>query len=219
MKLVAYVRVSTDEQAREGVSLGMQESRIRAWCEAMDHELVGVYRDEGASAASLERPAFREVLEACESAGVDGLVVLKLDRMTRSGRDFYFLIDRFEQLDKAIVSVQDNLDTKSPSGRLVANIMVAVSQWERETISERTKDALHELREQGVRLGRAQLGRTQRGEWLSAEWEHAFDEALYLRGKGASFERIAGELGLRPDGRVWRWQAVQSLLNGSEVLV
>jgi site-specific DNA recombinase len=155
MRLVGYVRVSTAEQASEGHSLGAQERAIGAWCEAMGHELVAVYSDEGVSAKDLNRPRLAAALEAIDTC--DGLVVVKLDRLTRSGRDFYELVERFEAASKALVSVRDSLDTTTPSGRLVANIMVAVSQWEREAIAERVRDGMAEAKRKGVHVGRPRM--------------------------------------------------------------
>lgn len=165
MRLVGYVRVSTDEQARNGSGLAAQEHAIRQWCELMGHELVVMYRDEGVSASSLDRSALGKALllmgplpspiaDGLPGANADGLIVVKLDRLTRSVRDFCDLIERFDKAGKALVSVRDNLDTASASGRLVANIMVSVAQWERETISERTREGLAQRRREGVVLGR-----------------------------------------------------------------
>lgn len=153
-KLIAYVRVSTSEQATEGVSLDMQERAIHAWGEAMGHEIVAVYREEGVSASTLERPQLREAINESLRHSRDGLVVLKLDRLVRSVAGLAELMDRFNAEGKALISVRDSLDTTSAGGRLVGNIMASVAQWEREIISERTRDALAELKRQGVRLGR-----------------------------------------------------------------
>lgn len=152
--LVAYVRVSTAEQATEGVSLEMQERSIRAWGEAMGHDIVSVHVDAGYSASTLDRPALKEAIRESLRHSRDGLVVLKLDRLTRSVAGLAELMDQYNAEGKALISVRDSLDTTSAGGRLVANIMASVAQWEREIISDRTKDALAELKRQGVRLGR-----------------------------------------------------------------
>lgn len=154
MRIVAYVRVSTSEQAANGASLDMQERAIRAWAEGMGYDIVGVYREEGASAATLDRPQLAAAITATTLDGVDGLVVLKLDRLTRSVTGLAQLMELFNTSGKALMSVRDSLDTTSAGGRLVANIMASVAQWEREIISERTKDALAEKKRQGVQLGR-----------------------------------------------------------------
>jgi DNA invertase Pin-like site-specific DNA recombinase len=146
--------VSTSEQATEGVSLDMQERALHSWAEAMGHTIVAVYRDEGVSASSLDRPALQEAIRESLRHSRDGLVALKLDRLTRSVSGLSELMDRFNAEGKALISVRDSLDTTSAGGRLVANIMASVAQWEREIISERTRDALAEKRRQGVRLGR-----------------------------------------------------------------
>lgn len=188
-KLVGYVRVSTAEQASEGVSLEMQERALYAWAEAMGHTIVAVYRDEGVSAASLDRDGLREAIHEATRPSRDGLVALKLDRLTRSVSNFVELMDRFNDEGKALISVRDSLDTTSAGGRLVANIMASVAQWEREIISERTRDALAEKRRQGVRLGRPpseDVDPVTRSEIES------------MRRQGCSQRQIAASVGLKP---------------------
>jgi len=160
MRLVAYVRVSTEEQAASGAGLEAQRDAIEAWCVAMGHEVVSWHVDAGSSAATLERPYLTEALARVmvghgyeDGEPADGLVVFALDRLTRSVRDFAALLERFARADRALLSVRDSLDTSSPGGRLVGTIFAAVAQWEREVISERTKAALAVKRAQGVRLG------------------------------------------------------------------
>lgn len=157
MNVIGYVRVSTEEQAREGVSIDMQVAKLAAYCEAHDHNLVEVVA-ETASAKTLERRGIDRVFAALLDDTADAVLIYKLDRLTRSVVDFGRLLAVLEKHGKALLSVRDSLDTSSAAGRLVIHIMVSVSQWERETISERTKDALHSKRERGERLGRPQVG-------------------------------------------------------------
>jgi DNA invertase Pin-like site-specific DNA recombinase len=188
MQLVAYARVSTSEQAREGVSLDLQERAIRSWGEAMGHEIVAVYRDEGLSASTLDREGLQGAIRDSLRPSRDGLVVMKLDRLTRSVAGLAELMDRYNAEGKALISVRDSLDTTSAGGRLVANIMASVAQWEREIISDRTKDALAELKQQGVRLGRPP------SEAVSALQVEAI---RYQSGQGRSQRWIAECLGLK----------------------
>jgi DNA invertase Pin-like site-specific DNA recombinase len=117
------------------------------------------------------------------------LVALKLDRLTRSVSGLSELMDRFNAEGKALISVRDSLDTTSAGGRLVANIMASVAQWEREIISERTRDALAEKKRQGVRLGRPP------SEEVSPEVAQAIRcEAA----RGGSQRSIAARRGLKP---------------------
>lgn len=147
-KAVGYVRVSTEEQAREGLSLAAQETRIRAYCEAKGWKLLRVYRDEGFSGKDLNRPGIQALIHDLKDNGVDVVVVLKLDRLTRSVRDLGALIeDLFGGV--ALASVEESLDSSTANGRMVINLLGTVAQWEREVISERTAFALRYKRDQG----------------------------------------------------------------------
>jgi len=157
IKAVGYIRVSTDEQAREGLSLDAQEEKIRAYCTAKGWRLVRVYRDEGFSGKDLNRPALQEMLRDLKADGIQAVVVAKLDRLTRSVRDLGYLIDDlFDGV--ALASVEESLDTTTAGGRFVLHILGAVAQWERETISERTRNTLRYKRERGEWVGRIPYG-------------------------------------------------------------
>lgn len=153
---VAYCRVSSEEQAREGVSLAAQEARLTAYCAAKGWTLVAVVRDEGESAKSLDRPGLAELLTALPKRGRpwDAVVFLKVDRLTRSVRDLGELVTRFDKAKAALVCVEEPLDTSTAAGRMLANLLVTVAQWEREANGERTKTALGHLRTQGRRVSR-----------------------------------------------------------------
>jgi site-specific DNA recombinase len=155
-RAIGYVRVSTDDQVREGVSLDVQESRIRAYCEAKSWQLVSVVRDEGKSAKDLKRPGLQEILGALPKRQrcFDVLVVVKLDRLTRSVRDLGNLIDAFKRARVGFTSIQESVDTASASGELFFNLVASVSQWERRAIGERTLSAMAHLRAQGRRISR-----------------------------------------------------------------
>ncbi len=117
---IGYARVSTDEQAREGVSLEVQQQRIRAYALAKDLELMDVLTDDGISGKTLERPALREVLQRCERGEVGHVVVVKLDRLTRRTRDLVALVDDlFLARHIELHSVSESLDTSTPHGRWV----------------------------------------------------------------------------------------------------
>ena len=156
MRAIGYVRVSTDDQAREGVSLDVQEARIRAYCEAKGWQLVSVVRDEGKSAKDLKRPGLQEILGALPKRQrcFDVLVVVKLDRLTRSVRDLGNLTDAFKRARVGFTSIQESVDTASASGELFFNLVASVSQWERRAIGERTLSAMAHLRAHGRRISR-----------------------------------------------------------------
>ena len=160
LRAVGYVRVSTDQQAQEGVSLEAQQTRIRAHCVSQEIELVDLIIDDGYSAKSLERPGVKRVFAMLTAGRADAVVVVKLDRLTRSVKDLGILLDTYfrEGLPYSLLSVSDAIDTRSAGGKLLLNVLMSVAQWEREAISERTQEAMNELKRRGVRLGGAGFG-------------------------------------------------------------
>lgn len=163
MNVVGYVRVSTEHQADGGVSIDAQREKLTAYAKAMDLNLVEVIEDAGASAKTLDRPGLRRALSILEGGQADGLLVTKLDRLTRSVRDLGDLVDSYFAARCALLSVSDSIDTRTAAGRLVLNVLTSVAQWEREAVGERTRDALAHLRGSGVRLGGEAMG-WRRGE-------------------------------------------------------
>lgn len=152
MRVIGYARVSTDDQAREGCSLSQQSERIEAYATARGFELVRIEVDAGVSAKSLERPALQRALAALRSSEAQGLVVVKLDRLTRSVRGLGELVDGVFKT-ASLFSIGESIDTQSAGGRMVLNLLSTVSQWEREVIGERTAAALQHLKRQGRRTG------------------------------------------------------------------
>ena len=123
-RAVAYVRVSTDKQASTGLSLDAQRTKVTAYARLYDLELIDVIVDAGASAKTLERPGLTRALAMLEYGQADALVVVKLDRLTRSVRDLGHLLDRyFAKGQWALMSVSENIDTRSAAGRLVLNVL------------------------------------------------------------------------------------------------
>lgn len=172
--VVGYVRVSTKEQANSKLSLTHQDEKIRHWAAAHDLELSKVYRDEAESAKDLNRPAVQELLREVERGRVAHVVIYKLDRLTRSVGDLGKLVELFDRKGVGLAAVVESLDTSSASGRLVVNMLGAIAQWERETISERTQAALDVKRQRGERLGGfVPYGWTsQRGKLVQNPKEH-----------------------------------------------
>jgi site-specific DNA recombinase len=158
MNAIGYVRVSTDQQAEGGVSLDAQTAKIRAMAVVKGVDLTDVLVDAGESAKSLQRPGMARLLALVDEGSVDTVIIAKLDRLTRSVADLAELLKRFERRGVSLVSVADSLDTRSAAGRLVLNIMVSVSQWEREAIGERTRDAMRHKRAKGQRVGTVPFG-------------------------------------------------------------
>lgn len=193
---LAYVRVSTEEQSREGVSLAAQESRIRAYCAAMDRELTEVIIDAGISAKSLDRPGIRRILSMLKRGEVESVTVFKLDRLTRSLRDLTALVDLFLKADCALVSVSERLDLGTASGRLMMHVLGALSEWERGVIAERTSEAMTHLRRTGSVYSPAPYGYCRDGSRLveDPQEQSLLSTMNELRLQGLSFRRIAQSL-------------------------
>jgi DNA invertase Pin-like site-specific DNA recombinase len=220
MKTIGYVRVSTDKQAEHGVSLESQEAKIRAMATVHGTDLSEVIVDGGESAKSLNRPGIAKLLAMVDAGGVGVVIVAKLDRLTRSVKDLCELLERFERRGVSLVSVAESLDTGSAAGRLVLNIMTAVSQWEREAIGERTRDALRHKRSQGQRIGNIPFGSRLAGDGERLEPDPAEQDALeqirVLRSSGETLRGIAATLNHRAyrtrRGTLWRLESVARVL-------
>ena len=138
-RVVGYVRVSTEQQADGGVSLDAQRAKLEAYAVAMDLELVAIEEDAGLSAKTLERPALQRALAMLDAGAAEGLLVAKLDRLTRSVRDLGELVERYFASKCSLLSVADSIDTRSAAGRLVLNVLTSVAQWEREASARGTR--------------------------------------------------------------------------------
>jgi len=152
MKAAIYTRVSTDGQAEvEFNSCETQEIKIRSFISSQnDLEVYKVYSDQGYSGANIDRPAMQEMLDDIRQGKINNVMSYKIDRLTRSPKDFYQLIEVFEQHNVSFISVTERFDTSTPSGRLLRNIMLTFGQFERELISERIRDKMAERAKKGM---------------------------------------------------------------------
>ena len=138
-----YIRVSTEDQAREGFSLPEQEKRLRAMCEYKGYEIYKVYEDAGISAKTGNtRPAFEELLQDIKDKKCNTIVVLKLDRLTRSVFDWEKIIRFLEENNAYLDCANDDINTTNANGKMISRILTSVSQNEIERTSERTKIGL-----------------------------------------------------------------------------
>lgn len=156
-RVICYTRVSTGEQADSGLGLAAQRAKLQAEASHRGWSDVIWIEDAGASAKTLDRPGLTRALEllAANDAGV--LAVAKLDRLSRSAVDFGMLAERALAEGWAVVLLDLGVDMTTPTGRMVAGIMVQVAQWEREQIADRTRVALAAKRDQGATLGRPRV--------------------------------------------------------------
>lgn len=206
MKVVGYVRVSTEEQASEGVSLAAQEAKLRQYAALYDLQLVTVIVDAGQSAKSLNRPGLQQALAMLNQGEAEGLLIAKLDRLTRSVRDLGNLLDGYFRSRCSLLSVADQIDTRSAAGRLMLNLLTSVAEWEREAIGERTSAAMQHLKSQGKHVGRPR-----------AAMESARERAQALRDGGMTLAQVGlaleAEGVLTPAGKAsWTAQQVRRLL-------
>ncbi len=153
MRVLGYLRVSTAEQASSGLGLEAQRSAIAQQAEIRGWDVDWV-EDGGYSAKNLRRPGIGRALAELKAGHADTLVVAKLDRLSRSIIDFGSVLERARTERWSVVALDLGVDTTTPAGELVANVMMAVAQWERRAIGQRTKDALAAKKAQGVKLGR-----------------------------------------------------------------
>jgi DNA invertase Pin-like site-specific DNA recombinase len=149
MQVIGYTRVSTTEQATEGVSLAAQQAKIEAYAVVKDWTLGEVIVDAGLSAKTLKRPGLQRVLAMVRAREVDVVVVAKLDRLSRRVRDVYDVVEFFEKKGVALVSLQESLDATTATGRAMIGRLAVMSSLEREVIGERTRDAMQPLKVQG----------------------------------------------------------------------
>lgn len=155
---IAYIRVSTEEQATDGVSLDTQRAKVQAWCLANDCELTGLFVDAGLSGKRADnRPELQKALNAVtKSKGV--LVVYSLSRLARSTKDTIAISERLNKAGADLVSLSEKIDTTSAAGKMVFQMLAVLAEFERNQISERTKAAMGHMREQGMFLGEVPFG-------------------------------------------------------------
>ena len=214
-----YIRVSTEDQAREGFSLGEQEEKLLQLCKFKELDVYKVYKDAGISAKDMEhRPQFQEMLKDMKEGKLNYIVAYKLDRITRSVRDLEELISLLEQYNCFLLCDRDDVNTSTANGRFFVRMLTVLSQLEIEIVSERTKFGLNGAIKSGHIPGQRPFG------YKSAEdkrmvidnstrpyVEEIFD--LYLEGK--SFQQIANyfkENNIYPK-KNWKDTTIQKIID------
>lgn len=154
MRAVGYIRVSTDQQGDRGYGLDAQRAAIVQEADRRGWNLEHVYVDVASGKSIRRRPEFAEMLHALRAGRADVLIVAKLDRLSRSLLDFAQLMAMARAEGWGVNALDIGVDTSSINGELIANIIMALAQWERRIIGERTTLALEQVRTRGTRLGR-----------------------------------------------------------------
>ncbi|WP_168801420.1 recombinase family protein [Glycomyces buryatensis] len=185
-------------EAQRGVIT--REARHRGWT------LIWAPVDDGRTGANVNRPGLVWALNELRHGRAHGLIVSKLDRLSRSVADFGTIVQKSRDEGWSIALLDLGVDTSTPNGELVAGIIVQIAQWERRIISERTTEALQAARESGTRLGRPR-----------AVSDHTIGRILDLRGSGATLKAIADTLNLdgvptAHGGKEWRSSTIRGVL-------
>jgi DNA invertase Pin-like site-specific DNA recombinase len=208
VKVIGYARVSTAEQVESRAGLTVQHNAITAEAARRGWELIRIYEDLGLSGGSLTaRGGLRDALAALQTQDADVLMVAKVDRLSRSLRDFAGLLELSRSQGWALIALDLGVDTSTPQGEMLANVLAVFSQFERRLIGQRTSEAFQVKKSQGVQLGRPR---------------QVPDEVLVrvreLRSDGLSLRAIAGILD--DDGvatghgaPTWSGEAVRRMLN------
>lgn len=205
LRLLGYMRVSTAEQAESGLGLAAQQRAIADMAKARGLEVVEVISDEGQSGKTLERPGLEHVLNMIAAGDADGLIVAKLDRLSRSVIDFGLLLEWLEGAEASLIALDLGVDTSTAGGRMIAHVLMAVAEWERDTIADRTRAGLASLRAQGKPTGRpAVADRPELAERIRA-----------MRAEGLTMQAIADQLNAEGvatsrGAAKWRPSSVQS---------
>lgn len=153
-QVAAYARVSTDEQAEQGISIPSQKSRLLAYIQSQGWDLYDFYIDDGYSGKDLNRPDIKRLISDVKEGIIKAVVVIKLDRLSRRQKDvLYLLEDVLEPAAVGFKSVSEPFDTTTPFGKAAIGMMAVFAQLERETIVERVKDAKKEAARQGRFMG------------------------------------------------------------------
>jgi len=224
LRIIGYCRESTEQQAKYGFNLDDQEKKIQKYVDIYFEKgtySLEIFRDEGASAKSLNRPQMNSIMEMIRKKEINVLVIHNLDRLTRKVRDLADLLDELEKYNVSLISITEKIDTKSPMGRFFIYLIVLVAQWELETISSRSIRGIEESARQGnYALPRAPLGYRRNPEdnhKLMIEPEEAkivrkmFESIAY---KNYSLAELKNELNAeRVLNRYWGDQPLNKILS------
>ncbi|MEW6571347.1 MAG: recombinase family protein [Nitrospirota bacterium] len=211
LKAYGYVRVSTEEQAKEGISLDAQKEKIKAFAVVHDLELVDIISDEGYSGKNMARPGLQKLIDLTKGQAIEAVIVYKLDRLSRKTRDLLFLIeDSFKKGNTRFFSLTEQIDTDTAMGKFFLTLMGAMAQMERELIAERTKATLAYKKDCGDSLGHIPYGNKRVNGKLveDPDEQRVIREIKKLRRQGKSYRKIAcilNDQGIPTRGKKAKW--------------
>ena len=197
---IGYIRVSTEGQVQDGVSLDAQRAKIEAWCVLNDYALLEVHVDAGISGKSaLNRPGLQAALTDCRKGSA--LVVYSLSRLARSTKDTIEISERLAKTGADLVSLSEKVDTTSAAGKMVFRMMAVLAEFERDQISERTATAMQFKKAKGELVGAVPYGFELAADGVNlvenAGEQVVIQQARELKGSGLSLRKIAAELARR----------------------
>ena len=214
MNAIIYLRVSTTEQGASGLGLEAQELTARAYCERQGLNVIDVVAEVQSGKTTKKRPLLLEALARCRSGEASILVASNVSRLSRSIGDLAKMLEEAEKRGYSIAAVDTGLDTSTPSGKMVFQILGVAAEYERAITSERTRKALAAKKARGEKVGRFSTL-----EAVAVEMIRAY------RAEGLSFARIPGEMNARgvdtgQGGTKWYASSVRKVMlaNGGEVL-
>mgnify|MGYP003377965326 CR=1 FL=1 len=221
-KATGYIRVSTQGQVDDGVSIEMQEAKLRQWAALNDAELVAVYVDEGLSGKNTARPGLQQALAEVK-AHKGALVVYSLSRLSRSTQDTLHIADQLNKASADLVVLAEKVDTTTPSGRMVLTMLAAMNEFERAQLAERTSQAMQHMKAQGRRVGSI-----PHGYRLAADGEHiepdsherdVLRQVATLRAEGMTLREISAELArlgvFNREGRPFNPNSVRNMVKAA----
>ncbi len=218
IEAVGYIRVSTEDQVQNGISLDSQRAKIEAWVTANDASLIGFFEDAGISGSRTENREglVRALSLACERKAI--MVVYSLSRLSRSTRDTIMLAEKLGKAGADLVSLSEKIDTTSASGKMVFRLLAVLNEFERDQISERTAAALRHKKQQHRAYSPTPYGFDRVGDTLveNDRERGVFEMIRSLRAQGQSLRQIAATLNEESipakNGGKWYPSAVRSVL-------
>lgn len=215
---IVYIRVSTDMQVKEGVSLDAQQAKALAWCELNDYQLKAIFTDAGLSGKRADnRPALQNALAACGKG--DALVVYSLSRLARSTKDTIAISEILMKKGTDLVSLSEKIDTTSPAGRMVFKMLAVLAEFESDQLGERVSSSMQLKRSRFERVGSIPYGYhlAECGIKLlpNSHEQEAIALCQALNAQGLSLRKIAHELTKRqfqPRGKKWHATSIMRIL-------
>jgi DNA invertase Pin-like site-specific DNA recombinase len=221
----AYIRVSTEGQVTDGVSLDAQRAKIEAWCLVNDVQMGQVFVDAGISGKRADnRPQLQAALDTvCNDGGV--LVVYSLSRLARSTKDTIVISERLDNAGADLVSLSEKLDTTSAAGKMVFRMMAVLAEFERDQVSERTCSAMAHKKSICERVGEIPFGYDLAADGITlvenADQLRAIELIHSLKEKGYSLRAIAEALDTagvttKKGAKTWNHKSVSNILSRSK---